>query len=484
MAGESSSVPHIPVLRHGSSYKSLDTAEVKDHRTGETVAVVSQANPGILRRDLKKLPVHAARLRELSIAELFQICARAEQLFLNESLPLNDEGDSQTPEQYVTLLSRTSGMPHALCRANMAKVATVLREMPTILRGLTRGLDPAVLDAGVGEQAGVPVSFAPAADGLGVVLPSNSPGVNSIWIPSIALRTPVVLKPGREEPWTPLRIVQALIQAGCPREAFGFYPTSHEGAAALLELCGRSQLFGDARTTAPYANDPTVEVHGPGRSKVLLGPDVAADWQEHLDLMVTSVAANGGRSCINASAIFTPAHGDAIAAALARRLAAIEPRAADDPEATLCAFANEKMAEAINASIDQGLELGNAEEVTARYRDGERLTRLDGSTFLRPTVIRCQQADHPLANNEFLFPFVSVVECPAERMPDTIGPSLVVSAITRDPSLSSALIRSPHVGRLNLGPLPTTRVDWDQPHEGNLFEFLNVRRAIARDPTW
>jgi acyl-CoA reductase-like NAD-dependent aldehyde dehydrogenase len=38
------------------------------------------------------------------------------------------------------------------------------------------------------------------------------------------MKIPVVLKPGREDPLTPFRLMQAMIAAGFPREAFGFYP--------------------------------------------------------------------------------------------------------------------------------------------------------------------------------------------------------------------------------------------------------------------
>ena len=99
-------------------------------------------------------------------------------------------------------------------------------------------------------------------------------------------------------------------------------------------------------------------------------------------------------------------------------------------------------------------------------------------------VVRCDSLAHPLANTEFLFPFTGVVEVPPDRLVESLGPSLVVTALTRDPALRDALIRSPHIERLNLGPVPTSHVDWDQPHEGNLFEFLSVRRAIARAEAW
>ena len=64
-----------------------------------------------------------------------------------------------------------------------------------------------------------------------------------------------------------------------------------------------------------------------------------------------------------------------------------------------------------------------------------------------------------------------------------IGPSLVVTGITRDTDFRQALLRSSHIKRLNLGPIPTGSVSWEQPHEGNLFEFLYERRAIQEQVT-
>ena len=61
-----------------------------------------------------------------------------------------------------------------------------------------------------------------------------------------------------------------------------------------------------------------------------------------------------------------------------------------------------------------------------------------------------------------------------------IGPSLVVSAITKDPDFTEELLNSPLIERLNLGPVTTMKVSWDQPHEGNMFEFLYKRRSIER----
>ncbi len=470
-------VPHLPILRYGAVYHSLDTTPLRDPRDGSVIAEMSVANAGLIRRDLREAARARAVLEQISTQRMLDICAAAAELFLLGELSLAGNL-RQTPGQYVEALSRTSGLPHELCRRNMAKVHTVLADMATILRGLTRGLDLDVLDAGHGQQAGVPVSFHALTDVLGVVLPSNSPGVNSIWLPAVALRIPVVLKPGREEPWTPLRLIAALRQAGCPPEALSFYPTDHSGADEIMTGSSRAIIFGDDRTLARYANNPAVNRHGTGRSKVLIGADLADDWENLLDLLVASVAENGGRSCINCSTILIPRHADALADALARRLAALEPRAMDDPQAVLSAFANPQVAAWIDQNLTEKLTTPGAVEVTAAHRDGPRLVRRDGWTYLLPTVLRCATLDHPLANTEYLFPFVSVVELPQEEMLERIGPSLVVSGMTEDPRFIRALLASPDIERLNLGRTPTCRVQWDQPHEGNLFEFLYRRRAI------
>jgi hypothetical protein len=473
-------LPHIPVLRRGKVYESLERLPVSDHRTGVALAEISQANAGLVRRDLSRIDESLEALRRIPSSELLAICNRAGELFMNANLPSGVGDGKQSPQAYVASLSATSGLPYTLCRRNMAKIHEVFTEMPTILRGLTRGLDLSVLDKGYGEQNGVPVSYYPTTHSLGVVLPSNSPGVNSIWMPSIALKIPVVLKPGREEPWTPWRIIQAFIAAGCPAEAFTYCPTDHEGAGAILKGCGRALIFGDQSTTAQYANNPAIQIHGPGWSKVLVGNDWADRWPTFLDVLVSSVADNGGRSCINASAVVVPRHGREIAEALAEKLATIVPRAANDEGAVLSAFANPKMADYIDSAIEEGLKTSGAEEVTARHRKGNRKVEFDGGTYVLPTVVRCDSFDHPLANREFLCPYTSVVEVPEEEMLEQIGPSLVVTAITENPDFIEQLVRSPLIERLNLGAMPTSKVKWDQPHEGNLFEFLYRRRAIQR----
>ncbi len=513
-----SNIPHLPALRRGKAYESLDTVEVKDFRTGEVKATVSQVNAGIVRKDLARVGEAQAALKKFSVAQLIEICAKAGEQFLNGTLPLGDKGHTQSPQQYIETLSSTSGLPHVMVRRNMEKVHLALTKMPMVLNGLTRGLDLSILDSGNGEQFGTRLSFFPTTQALGLVMPSNSPAVNSLWLPSIALKTPVIIKPGKEEPWTPYRLIQAFLAAGAPAEAFGFYPTDHEGAAAILNSCGRALIFGDKSTTAQYANNPAIQIHGPGWSKILIGEDCIENWRDYVDVMVASISDNGGRSCINASAIVVPKYAAEIADALAQKLGPVSPTRADDPNARLSGFANPKMADFIDAQIEDGLKTPGATDVTAKYRlvgqasrlsslQSEAITStgltsgspmndsqdrrdacpttvrkvtLDGGVFVRPSVVLCDSFQHPLANREFLCPYASVVQVPQAEMLKQIGYTLACTAITKNAKFIEELQAFPHIERLNIGPVSTMKISWDQPHEGNMFEFLWQRRSIER----
>jgi acyl-CoA reductase-like NAD-dependent aldehyde dehydrogenase len=397
---------------------------------------------------------------------------------MTAKLPVGDQLHS--PEDFVAAQCATTGSPQSLCRQNMTKIQSAMLNMEAILDGLTGGLDLSVLDDGYGLRNGHMISYAPKARRFGAVLPANSPGVHALWLPAIALKMPLALKPGQREPWTPLRIMESLRAAGFPAEGFGFYPSGHDGAGVILRKCGASMMFGAGASVRPWLGDSRIEIHGPGYSKVLFGLDKAEAWPDYLDLLATSVSSNAGRSCINASSIRTPAHGREIAEALAERLAAIVPRQRDDAAAQLAAFADPATARGIDAAIERGLAQGGAEDVSARFRGPQRLVEFEGGTYLLPTVIYCDDLEHPLANQEYLFPFVSVLDVPPAELTETLGPSLVVTALTDDARLERDLLGRANIGRLNLAAVPTVVLQWDQPHEGNIFTHLYQHRAFQR----
>jgi len=460
----------IPILRLGETYESADQIHLNDDLVTHT------ANPGLIRRDLLRIAESKAALDAIPAEKLADYCEAAAELFMNADLPCGDS--TQGPQDYIESLSDLTRLPHTLVKMNMSKIHAAMSQIRTVIGGLTRGMSLDIFDRGITSLGDLAVNYYPATSSLGVSLPSNAPAVNSLWIPALVMKIPVLLKPGREDPFTPLRIVQAMIQAGFPKEAFGYYPTTHEGGDTLLTSCGAGISFGSDVTVKKYGPFKTIQVHGTGRSKILFGDDFIENWEEHLDVLVTSIAANGGRSCINTSAILVPSHRDEIAEALAAKLAEIQPLARDDENALLCGFANTALAEGIDGMIEGLLEEKGARDVTAAYRSGSRKVEAFEQTYLCPTLIACDDRDHQLANTEFMFPYASIVEMPQAEMLDHIGETLVVSAFTEDKDWIQDLMLSPNIERLNIGPFPTNRVQWEQPHEGNLFEFLYHRRAI------
>jgi acyl-CoA reductase-like NAD-dependent aldehyde dehydrogenase len=469
-------VLHLPVLRWGRPYTSLETDEVVHFATGEPIARVSRANGGLIQRDVRTAQQARDALRAIPIDELIERVGRAGELYMTGSVPTGD--GAQTPEAFVRAQSASTGLPERMCRANMTKNALVLSRMRDILTSLTRGLAFDALTAGHAEERGVPISYQAQSPVLGLVLPSNSPGVHTLWLPIIPLQVGLVMKPGPQEPWTPYRMAGAFFESGIPREAISIYPGEADVGAAVLDCCGRSLIFGGTPTVDRYRGNPRVQAHGPGFSKIIFGDDQVDRWEAHLDVMVESVFVNSGRSCINCSSIWASRHTREIADALAQRLAAVQPLPPDHPDAPLAAFTVPGVADAISQSIDADLKAPGAMDVTATHRGGGRVVKQGRADYLLPTVAHADSPDAAIVKKEYMFPFVTVVECPEAKMLQAIGPTLVCSAITCKPELRRALLDAVHIDRLNLGPVPTTRLNWLQPHEGNIVEFLFRSRAF------
>src|SRR6266540_1410702 len=147
-----------------------------------------------------------------------------------------------------------------MCKANMSKNHFVLSNMDRILDALTRGLDLEILTRGYGlESRGVTVSYQAQTPVLGMVLPSNSPGVHTLWLPVIPLQIGLILKPGPQEPWTPYRMAAAFFEAGVPREAIGVYPGAGEMGAEVVNRCARTMIFGGEATVDRYRGNPRVQ---------------------------------------------------------------------------------------------------------------------------------------------------------------------------------------------------------------------------------
>src|SRR5579862_2607772 len=112
---------HIPILRHGKPYESVDTIEIVHHATGEPVAKVSMANAGLISRDISRMDDSV--LEQFTVRELVGMCRKAAEIFLNGAITIGDT--KQTFDDYILNLSSTTGMPYSYCRGNAKKIHRV-----------------------------------------------------------------------------------------------------------------------------------------------------------------------------------------------------------------------------------------------------------------------------------------------------------------------------------------------------------------------
>lgn len=99
-----------------------------------------------------------------------------------------------------------------------------------------------------------------------------------------------------------------------------------------------------------------------------------------------------------------------------------------------------------------------------------------------PVILHADSPDRGVVAKEYMFPFTSVVQCPQCSFLRKSGPTLICTALTADAKLIDELTESTDVDRLNIGAIATNRLNWLQPHEGNLTDFLFRSRAYQRGP--
>ena len=141
----------------------------------------------------------------------------------------------------------------------------------------------------------------------------------------------------------------------------------------------------------------------------------------------------------------------------------------------MAAFTVPGMAAAVWGMIESDLKEAGVTHLTEQH--GERLVEQERCAYLRPMIVHCESPDNEIAKKEYMFPFSTVVECPEDQMLARIGPTLVGTVITKNESLIRAATNATHIDRLNIGAIPTTKLNWLQPHEGSIIDFLFRSRA-------
>lgn len=375
-------------------------------------------------------------------------------------------------DAYVELASRISGVPIVVTRAGARNVADAVAHAFDAVRpaqpvGAARDWREERTRAGSAVWTRRGEIFAVHAAG-------NGPGVHGLWPQALALGYRVAVRPSRREPFTGHRLVSALRQAGFRPEDVIFLPTDHGGADEIIRCADLAMVYGGQDVVDKYAVDPTVMVNGPGRAKILITAD--RDWHDYLDLIVDSIANLGGMACVNTTAVLFEGDPTPLAAAIADRLAAIEPLPTEDERAILPTQPVAKaqaLADYLATKAAGTTALLGADQVVAGVGDGY--------AALRPAVHLLAEPDVDKLNVELAFPCVWVSPWSRADGLTPLRQSLVINVITGDDDLIDDVLGDPTISNVYRGNHPTFYGAPEIPHDGFLADVLMRNKGFIRD---
>lgn len=450
----------ITALGPGGAHRSIERTPLTEV-TGAVAGELSRVPPLYVSRAMAALRAAAT----LPVDERITALARAGELFATGTVA------GMSAATYQRAVSRISGTP--------------ITSVGTAMAGIRAGAELAYRNALAARPIGAVGGWREPAARSGsavwirrgatfaVHAAGNHPGVHAQWLEALALGYRVAVRPSSREPLTPYRLVSALRAAGFGDDRVMLLPTDHRAADVMLSAADLGMVYGGQAVVGKYAADPTVLPNGPGRSKILITAD--SDWRAHIDVIVESVAGDGGVGCINTTAVFVEGDPAPLAAALAERLAELPSLPPDDAKAVLPVHRRETA-----VAISDHLRAKASGTTAWLGGDGVADDLGDGTAALRPAVHQLADPYAGQAGIELPFPCVWVAPWDRRAGSAVLGNSLVLTAITQDAALLDELQRDPSIRNLYIGPRPTPWMAPGVPHDGYLGEFLMRSKGVSR----
>ncbi len=469
----------IPSIFGGEEYISEDKKIFNDYK-GNPLVELSFSPPIHVYQVAKKTREASEKLREIKVNDILNTMKEAGKIFADGSVCIN--GTKLPPKEYDEYVTRLTGLPISAVKESREIIKMTFEYMDKILPFHTPERDLNVYDSNKYKiefnSLEVIYGFTPKGKNLGIVLPSNHPGVNASWSQVIPIKYPIIAKAGDQEPFTPNRMAKALYEAGLPKDSIYILMGDPETGKAILnsEDIDLKIIFGSEQTIKPYAHRNDIKVFGPGRSKILVDENYADDIEKIVELAEKSMMKDGGRGCINSSALVTLRNGKEIAEELAERLSKYKPKDPLSENALIAAVNPPEFGKRIDSYINELLKTPGAEDLTQNYRK-ERFIEEKGIHYLLPTIIYCESPLHPIFGNEFGFACMSITEVKnKEELINAGKNSLAICILTDNENLEKKLIQEPTIHKV-YNKKPTYEINPFEPHEGSLIDFLYEKKA-------
>jgi acyl-CoA reductase-like NAD-dependent aldehyde dehydrogenase len=417
------------------------------------------ADIGIAPRLQAQAAVNEIRRHADGLPPASSVFTDAAHLFANATL------NGQTIEDYTARATLSTGLTRATVRQAVVDLVAEIEALPE-----TTAAELPETNFGKGFRT----RWVPCGRVFTGLMASNHPVPNVTWVQALFHGYSVLIRPGSRDPFTPMRLIVALLTAGVPATKIAFMPCSHAVGEFLMRQADRGIVYGGEQAVRKWQQDKTVAVRGPGSTKCLL--DMEPD-DRIMDHLVSSASFDGGTRCTNLSAVLTSQPVAKVADVLAQRLSTLPVLPADDPAATLLVVDAKRAKQLQQQTAELKAELTDH---SVRHDGNDPVVRLeDGSFLMRPLVLSTDRADHPAVGTELPFPFVIVAPWSDG---DGIAPlrlSLVLNLLTDRTDIVDLAVREPTVRKVTRGTvLPWTAVA-GIPHDGNYTQFLLEPKGIV-----
>ena len=464
---------HIPIIRFGKIYKSLEIADVTAYNN-KTISQISLADPLLFKNDIIKNKEQASkRLRKIKISKIIEWIKAAGDIFANVDVEIS--GIRQSPNDYCTLVMQSTGLPRNIVMDVLSQIKSNLLNIEHILIKQSRQKDLSVFDTNIRFHDTFSYGWTPSNSLLATILPSNHPIVNMTWLIAFAMKYPVAIRPSISDPYTPLRLIASLISAGADPAFFSYYPMEHNNVFDFMNISGKSIIFGNANIKKKYSRFPFINTYGPGNSKIIIGKDYAEEIDNLVEIITKSSLYHSGRACINVSGIITFFDSKKLAEAIAERFYTIKAMDLQNPKAILGAIKNKKMLNEIIQKIDIKNYRKGVIDLTS---DNQITQSIDDQVFLQPKCYLCNDSTHSLFGIELPFPFLTITQANEENLDTLLNNTLACSIISDDKTLRHNILLHPGVDKVFCGMIEPYCMDYGAPHNGFLSDFLYKNKTF------
>lgn len=451
----------VTAIVMGKNKSSLDTKVLEDFYGNKLVEV--SYIPGISVSKIVSDQRDAYKM--LTLEELLSIIKSAGQILATNDIL------GESVQDYYRKFVLSTGLPMQCVINGLEALSYKMRNIDKILKYEIPYSIIGNFDSGLFKNHDNFLAASQQGKILGVIAPSNHPAVHISWVTALALKYSIVVKPGKDDPFTPSRLANALLISGLPPELVSILPMEHVNATKLATHCDKTIVYGEQKSLEVNSG-ANIILRGSGNSKVFVDFETENSLDKSVDIVYNSVLHDGGRRCTNASSVIINGNAEEFAYKLAERMSCT----LEDPHritAKVGCFKRKVEAEKIEQFISDNM--GDAEDISYKVNRVSRLQLKDNITFLNPTVMLCKKTS-PLFGIELPFPFVTVAEVDKD-INGLLSNSLAVSLVTKNNDIVNECLKNPTIGKVIINA-PTFSENLGDPHDGYLFQHLYRIKSV------